>query len=95
MTRAEEIRNKSYELGQKYFPDVNNVWARANIEAQYVSNACMEIVQWADNTMIEKACDWLYNKALDGFYNEDGTKVLLADGIKQKFIESFKKAMEL
>lgn len=62
MTRKEEIANKSYELGQRYFPDALNVWARPNIEAQYVSNACIEIAQWADKTMIDKACSYLYAK---------------------------------
>ena len=94
MTREEEIKKYAEGLGQKYFPNSGNIWARPNIEAQYVTSACIEMAKWADNTMIEKAWDWLYNKALDGFYNEDGTKVLLSDGIKQKFIESFKKAME-
>lgn len=60
MKREDEIRNKAYELGQKYFPDANNVWARANIEAQYVSSACTEMAEWMQKKMIEKACEWLY-----------------------------------
>lgn len=83
MTREEEILKES-----EY---------RYNVQHPFIDIAKASFIEgakWADNTMIEKACDWLYNKALDGFYNEDGTKVLLADGIKEKFIESFKKAMQ-
>lgn len=60
MSKEDEIRNKAYELGQKYFPNANNVWARANIEAQCVSSACIEMAEWMQKKMIEKACEWLY-----------------------------------
>ena len=60
MKREDEIRNKAYELGQKYFPDECNIWARANIEAQYVSSACTEMAEWMQKKMIEKACEWLW-----------------------------------
>ena len=65
MSREEEIRNKAYELGQKYFPNANNVWARANIEAQYVSSACTEMAEWMQKKMIEKACEWIKCMVLD------------------------------
>lgn len=42
MNRKEQIRNKAKELGQKYFPDEANVWARGNIEAEYVESACIK-----------------------------------------------------
>lgn len=45
MTRAE----KAYSLGQEYFPDTNNVWARPNYEAQYVSEACLQMAEWVDD----------------------------------------------
>jgi hypothetical protein len=48
MTRQEQIEQKAKELGQKYFPDGYNVWARPNYEAQYVEFACKEIIEWAD-----------------------------------------------
>ena len=47
-TRQEQIRSKAKELGQKYFPDEANVWARGNIEAEYVESACIEMAEWAD-----------------------------------------------
>ena len=46
--REQQIRNKAKELGQKYFPDEANVWARGNIEAEYVESACIEMAEWAD-----------------------------------------------
>ena len=51
-----EINDKAYELGKKYFPNANNIWARANIEAQYVSSACTEMAEWMQKQMIDKAC---------------------------------------
>lgn len=55
----EEIKAKADELGQKYFPDECNVWARANIEAQYVSSECTEMAEWMQRKMIDKACEWI------------------------------------
>ena len=42
--------NQKYakELGQKYFPNSHNIWARPNIEAQCVENACIEMAIWMD-----------------------------------------------
>lgn len=48
MTREEQINQKAKELGQKYFPDENNIWARPNYEAQYVESACKEMIEWDD-----------------------------------------------
>lgn len=48
MNREEQIRNKAKELGQKYFSDEDNVWARGNIEAEYVESACVEMAEWLD-----------------------------------------------
>lgn len=48
MTRIEEIKQKAEELGQKYFPNEYNIWARENIEAKYVELAFIEGVKWAD-----------------------------------------------
>lgn len=41
----EEIKTKAYELGQAFFPDECNVWARDNREAKYVSFACIEMAE--------------------------------------------------
>lgn len=66
MTRDEEINNKAKEYGQMLFPDEHNIWARPNREAQAVENACMEMAKWADESMINKACEWIQYYILDG-----------------------------
>ena len=53
MTRLEQIEQKAKELGQKYFPDEYNIWARPNYEAQYVEYACKEMLEWADKKVEE------------------------------------------
>ena len=81
MSIEDEIRNKAYELGQKYFPNANNVWARANIEAQYVSSACTEMAEWMQKKMIEKATQWLFENVF--YYPDESDRV-----------ELFRKAMK-
>lgn len=75
-----EIKAKADELGQFYFPDECNVWARANIEAQRVSSACTKMAEWMQKKMIDKACEWL---------RRENTGVRGAE-----FINEFRKAME-
>ena len=53
MSREEQIEQKAKELGQKYFPNENNIWARPNYEAQYVESACKEMMEWADKEVKE------------------------------------------
>ena len=48
MTRKEQIEQKAKELGQKYFPNENNIWARPNYEAQCVEFACKEMMEWEE-----------------------------------------------
>lgn len=54
MTREEEIKNFAQKLGQKYFPDCNNIWARPNIEAKCVTSACIEMAKWMDEHSFEE-----------------------------------------
>ena len=61
----EEIKAKADELGQFYFPDECNVWARDNTEAKFVSSACQEMAEWMQKKMIDKACEWIQCVALD------------------------------
>jgi hypothetical protein len=74
MTRNELVKQKAHSLGQKYFPDANNVWARANFEAQWVSEACEEMAEWEHKRLVEKACEWLRNNIdfyVETNYDED------------------------
>lgn len=86
-----DIKEKLNEISNyqtKYYEHLYNLL--------YPIDGCVEDIEdkvdgakWADETMIEKACEWL-SKALDNFYI--GTQQAnFVD--KVKFIESFKKAM--
>lgn len=93
MKRGEEIKQKAYEISQRYFPDSQNIWARQNIEAQLVQSACCEIVKFADRTMVSKVRDWLQCIDFEVEYfttDSDGYTFFDAD----KFIEEFCKKME-
>ena len=48
-----EVKEKAKELGQKYFPDSENIWARSNIEAERVELACLEMAEWVLKDAIE------------------------------------------
>ena len=67
MTQEEQIQEKAYEFGQKYFPNEHNIWARENVEAKYVELACIEAVKWANENpkeglvSLDKVCEWLEN----------------------------------
>lgn len=80
-TREEEIRQMAKSYTQVIYDSLDDF---SDITDAYVDGA-----KWADETMIEKACEWL-SKALDNFYI--GTQQANFTD-KVKFIESFKKAM--
>lgn len=83
-------QEKAHSLGQKYFPDRNNVWARANFEAQWVSEACLQMAEWERKRLVEKACDWLELHINDDkYYSCIGEETLMP-----YLIEDFRKAME-
>ena len=97
----EEIKTKADKLGQIYFPDECNVWARENIEAKFVSSACIEMAEWMQRKMIEKACEYLrmsmYNTPIFE-HDEDENPVnyvcaSCCDTVEE-FIENFRKAIE-
>lgn len=84
----EEIQKYADKLAQEYFPDECNIWARGNLEAKFVSEACMRMAKHIEQELIKKACEWLEDTDFDmdwgsekGFY-------------KREFIEEFKKVME-
>ena len=53
MTREEEIQKYADDLSQQYFPDECNIWARENIEAKFVSEACVRMAKYIEQ-YIEK-----------------------------------------
>ena len=84
-----EINDKAHELGLKYFPNEQNIWARENIEAIYCSGACIDMAEWMQKKMIDKACEWLcMNMTSVEYFGINGNIS------KPAFIRQFKKAMK-
>ena len=85
MTRKEEILNKSIEVVDKNL----EMWGIKDSH-EFSVVACQDVAEWADKTMIEKACVWL---------KENGDKYTWYDemcgdsGLTDEFIVEFKKAM--
>lgn len=86
----EEIKAKADKLGQFYFPDECNVRARGNIEAKYVSSACIEMAEWMQKTMIEKACKWVLCN-MPKYVKVDQLDVFINN---EDMANDFKRAME-
>jgi len=58
----EELQVKADELGQKYFPDADNIWARENYEAKCVSHACIEMAKFVEEKLMLETYEFLkYN----------------------------------
>lgn len=49
------LEEKAKELGQKYFPDYANIWARGNFEAHAVEYACMDMYEWTRQNLWKDA----------------------------------------
>ena len=84
MTRNEEIQNYAY----------NNCINDDIDDTSY--SLIVEAAKWADATMIAKACEWLETELYTA-HDNCGYKVTASFNSvdKKKFIENFKKAMEL
>lgn len=55
----EEVQKYADELAQQYFPDECNIWARENIEAKFVSEACMRMAKYVEQELINKVEKYL------------------------------------
>ena len=84
--KQEEIQKYADELAQQYFPNHLNIWARENVESQFVEDACMRMAKYVEQELIKKACKYLDNN----FPNIDH----VGSWYKEGFIKQFKKAME-
>lgn len=99
MTREEKARS----LGQMYFQDDQNIWARPNYEAKFVSDACMQMAEFEHKMLVEKACDLL--RATSNFY-QGGSNALpevicmfdtineMVDSFRKEMADNFQKVME-
>jgi len=83
MTRREEIV-KQAEMFRQPYRGSGNYSTSMNIK-----NAFQEGAEWADKTMIEKACKWLkFNTNWDDEWDDMGKNM------NYGMIEEFRKAME-
>lgn len=95
MVREEEIQKYADNLSQQYFPDECNIWARENIEAKFVSEACVRMAKYIEQKLIEKACEWLKKELIDNRDNFGYPVVSTFDTITlNEFVEEFRKVME-
>lgn len=80
MTREGQIKN--YAINNCIQDDIDDTSYKLIIET----------AEWADETMLDKACEWLENMdfAFEYQYSEDG--FVFFD--KEKLINDFRKAME-
>ena len=51
---SNDLEEAAKKVGQKYFPNEDNIWARPNYEAKKAEYAFMEGAQWQK----DKACEW-------------------------------------
>lgn len=91
----EEIQKYADELAQQYFPNECNIWARENLEAKFVSEACMRMAERIEQELIEKAYKWIkenidiYTEVVIN-HKSNYPEIVMRD----TFEENFKKAME-
>lgn len=78
MTRREEINQQAEEYRQPYRD------GGYHLSSKDIRDAFEEGAEWADKTMIDKACEWLQEEVLNDY------KGVVWDQI----VEDFRKAME-
>lgn len=95
MTREEQIREASIDYQMSTSPRVigGDAFAdfarKMNVNSSFIAGA-----KWADQTMIEKACEWLKNNTLTANNDSYTYTASYHDISKEEFVEQFKKAME-
>ena len=93
---SKEELEKAKELGKKYFPNSENIWARENVEQQKTIFACLEMAEWMNNKLIEKACEKLVETDLEDKDTEDVSNEYQCPVyvLSNHFFKKFKQAME-
>jgi hypothetical protein len=85
MTRNKEI----YNFAKEHHKDISG-------EVDYTDTAAFEGIikgaNWADKTMIDKACEWLDMNIID--YIVEGSREGISLEDKKQLIEDFRNAME-
>ena len=84
MERKQEIVKATKECREDY------VGLGRYLTPDDIADAFEEGAEWANKTMIEKACKWLINIDFDDFHFRDCDETFNND----LFVDSFRKAME-
>lgn len=88
---GKEELEKAKELGEQYFPNSENIFARENIEQQKIIFACLEMEKWKEQQMIEKACKEHCNCCGHAYM---ACRRYNYDNLHCRYYVEFKKAME-
>lgn len=91
MTREEEIKKQAdiyTDDDSNYAEWSDGGWSDSN-DIKLVEKAFIEGAQWADKTIIEKACKWIK----ENFENYVGVDVSNYDIHDEEFADDFRKAM--
>ena len=54
---SKNLEEAARKVGQKYFPDENNIWARPNYEAIAAANAFKEGAKWQEEQIMKDAIE--------------------------------------
>lgn len=82
MTRKEEINKKLLEIGTSKFGTPHSY---VSYVAGYIDAA-----KWADNSMIEKACEWLRNNLRNYVVVDPDTRVIYFVHLENDFRKAMK-----
>lgn len=72
--------------------EVELAWFKKEVQSnhRYDEKSFKEAVEWADKTMIEKACEWLIHN-VNRYINDEGAGYFR---IEKTLFDHFRKAME-
>ena len=63
-------------------------------EQEVFKNGFVKGAEWADKTMIEKACEWLWYEIYERIEDERIKEALMDDNYRANLVNAFRKAME-
>ena len=70
-----DLEEAARKVGQKYFPDENNIWARPNYEAIAAANAFKEGAKWQEEQIMKDAIEREVKEDAGGYPYIDATEL--------------------
>ena len=84
MTREEQIK----QAGKEHSYEIVSI--RPNLtKDSFIAGA-----KWADKTMIDKACEWLWNEIYERINDSEIRESLYDDSYRANLVDAFREAME-